>query len=93
MIIGVGGGLGSGKTQFIVILGKSDSDNEKRILSNFKTEFSEMINPLDLMLSNTRLDNSTILLTETHTFFDSRLSGTLANRLQGYFFYKLERKV
>lgn len=85
MRIGICGGLGGGKTLLMTIFGKDDYLSGQKVYSNYKTSFSEMISPLDLMEQNQQLKNCSLCLDELYTWVDSRLSGTKGNRLITYF--------
>jgi hypothetical protein len=94
MIVGIGGSLGSGKTLRLTALGLWVKQQVPTftILSNYWTAFSDqIINPLDLMTQRRKLNNCILLLTEAHTFLDSRLSGTRANLYQSYFFLQTRK--
>lgn len=88
MIIGACGRLGSGKTLIVTMLGYDyDYNTDLTILSNFKADYVDrVIDPFELMLRNAQIRDSVILLTEAHTIFDSRFSGSRGNRMQGYFY-------
>jgi hypothetical protein len=62
-------------------------NSDLSILANFDASFTDKrIDPIELMLANRNIRDSVILLTEAHQLFDSRFSGSRANRMQGYFY-------
>ena len=82
MRIGICGLLGSGKTLLQTILGYVASENDLDIYSNYKTTFSEMINPMEFL--RFELENCCVLVDEMETVLDSRVNRR-ANRLLTYF--------
>lgn len=94
MIYAWGGLLGSGKTLIVTMQGYDYAQaGGYDIYSNYDTTFTdEKINPLDLLDARRKLKNCVLLLDEAHTFLDSRISGRVANRLQGYFFSQTRKK-
>lgn len=81
-IIGICGEPRSGKTLLMTILLLRDYQKGKKILTNYHTEFSEMINPIDLL--DFKLTKVNIGLDELHTIIDSR-SNSNTNRFFSYF--------
>lgn len=82
MITGIFGDLGSGKSLLASILGIYNHKIGKNVYANYKLEYSEKINPIDLL--NFELENCALILDEANTILDSRLNSN-ANRLLGYF--------
>jgi hypothetical protein len=90
-IEGYGGLLGSGKTLGMTIFSYLDyKEDGMKVYSNFKTTFSEMINPLDLL--KFKLSDCVLMLDELETIFDSRNSGSTINQLFSYFFLQSRKK-
>lgn len=91
MLILIVGLLGSGKTLLATILGKLIHDiDEIPIKSNYKTSFSELVNPLDII--GFELEDTTLLLSELQTFLDSRRSGSKLNLCLDYFFSQSRKR-
>jgi hypothetical protein len=91
MLICIGGYLGSGKTLFATILGKLMVKNDKlKMYSNYKTSFSELKNPLELL--DFTLENCGYLFDEAYTVIDSRNSSTTLNKLFSYFFLQSRKR-
>lgn len=76
----------------VINLPKKEPVTKYNVYSNFDTTYSKKVNPLDFMKKKVDLSNCLILLTEAHTFFDSRISGSTANRLQGYFYLQTRKR-
>lgn len=94
MLIGVFGGVGSGKTLLVVIMGSKAFMNGKslkhKIVGNFWFSFGDRLNPLQML--DFEMENTTVLLSEAHTFLDSRNSSSQANKLFGYFFTQSRKR-
>lgn len=90
MLIGIEGGLGSGKTVLKVSYLKKDSDKGKRIVCNmplFGIEYEEF--DVNRFLKNDReynnsLRNSTIGIDEITVYMDCRVGSSKSNLLMGY---------
>lgn len=82
VIIGIFGEPRSGKTLLMTILLYRDYRNGRKILTNYNTTFSELIEPLTLLDFGVKKAN--IGLDEIHTFIDSRLNSDV-NRYFSYF--------
>lgn len=90
MLIGIEGGLGSGKTVLMASYLKKDFDKNKRIVCNmplFNMEYSEF--DVSKFLTNDKeyndsLRNSTIGIDEITVYMDCRVGGSKSNLLMGY---------
>lgn len=70
MIIAYVGLLGKGKTLGMTAYGKQAFDEGKKILSNYKLSFGELVNPLELV--GFEIERAELLLDEGYVLFDSR---------------------
>ena len=88
---GLGGLLGSGKTLGMVLFTYIDYlEEDVKVYSNFKTSFSEMVNPLDLI--DFELNDCVLMLDELGSLFDSRNTNSRMNILLSYFFMQSRKK-
>lgn len=90
MLIGLEGGLGSGKTIMLVRYLKRDSEKGHKILTNFgtknfKTGSLDVQELLVYSKEGIELNNITIGLDELTVFVDCRVSMSKANRIFSYF--------
>ncbi len=85
MRMGFCGLLGGGKTLLMTIFGKATHLEGKKVYSNYKTSFGELVSPMDLVDRNEQLKNCSLCLDELYAWIDSRTSGTTGNRLITYF--------
>ncbi len=85
MRMGFSGLLGGGKTLLMTIFGKGTSLEGQKVYSNYRTSFSDLISPMDLVNRNENLKNCSLCLDELYAWIDSRTSGTTGNRLITYF--------
>jgi hypothetical protein len=96
MIIGMIGGMGTGKTLSSVRYLYNYYRSGYRILSNIKLNFPHekigLQDLLDFANANMYLDNTIVFIDEAGTILDSRLSGSKRNRLVS-FFIVLTRKL
>ncbi len=60
--IGICGLKGSGKTAFATMLGYTAYKKGQKVLSNYRTSYSELINPVDYASFNNDLNNVCIIL-------------------------------
>jgi hypothetical protein len=92
-IFGAGGGLGSGKTTILSLIGYDElkQGNVDKVFANYNISFGERINPSELVKFDNRLDNSMILLTEAYTFDDARKNG-IYSRLLSYFVFQTRKR-
>lgn len=82
MIVGIVGLLGSGKTLLLTILGFLFHFKKFKVYSNYKTSFSEPVNPNDLL--RFELSDGALLIDEAETLVDSRIN-TQSTRYLTYF--------
>jgi len=85
MIYGICGDMGSGKTLLMVYLLYKAHKQGKRIISNVKLPFGEMLDFRKILNEKQGLENCTIGIDESHMFMDSRLSMSTFSRLLYYF--------
>ncbi len=89
-VIAIVGQPRSGKTLLMTIILKNDHDDKNnRIFSNYKLTFAHEILNKDFMKKYVKdketLINSSIGLDDVHTFMESRISGSVKNRIGSYF--------
>ena len=90
MIYGYVGMLGHGKTLGMTAqLYIFHTQENRKIYTNYKTTFSELINPLDLLEFN--LENAAVGIDEIYTLIDSR-TNTQAQRLTSYFSFQMRKR-
>jgi hypothetical protein len=86
------GKLRSGKTTLQTALGHDDYLDGKKIYSNYKVEFAEMIDPYTLLDENIKLNNCTLLLDEIYTLLESQRQQNRGTRLASYFIFQSGKK-
>ena len=93
MIIGIEGGLGSGKTLLMVRYLLRDHAKGNRVYANFGLRGIdyEPLNVPDLM-QNSDISNVSIGLDEITVFLDCRKSGSKVNRLLSYFILQTRKR-
>jgi len=90
--IGICGLRGSGKTAFATLLGYVSFKHGNKVYTNYKTKFSEVINPVDFMKFNYELNNCTIILDEIYAYLDSYISGNRGEREFSYYFNQARKR-
>lgn len=73
MLVNIFGGLGSGKTLLLTILGYNGFMKGKKVYANYKTTFAQPITLKQILLKDFE-PNSILLLDEIYTKLDSRFS-------------------
>jgi len=97
MIIGIEGGLGSGKTLLMVRYLFKDAEKDYNIYSNFSLKGIKH-KPLDVMeilkldKDDTHLDDVSIGIDEITVFMDCRTSMSKANRILSYFILQTRKR-
>lgn len=96
MIIGIVGGMGSGKTLVMSKLLYDDFKQNKSILSNYDLNFKhEIITPEIIKQyaeQEISLDNASIGLDEIYLYIDSRNSHAKRNKLYSYFMLQTNKR-
>jgi hypothetical protein len=98
MIVGIEGGLGSGKTILMTrYLVKDNLLNKHKIYSNYKLEKVEyeiidLTKILDMHKNSFNLNNCSIGIDEITVFADCRKSGSKMNRLISYFILQSRKR-
>lgn len=90
MIIGIEGGLGSGKTVLIVKYLKKDQENGNNIITNFVLigiphKTLDVQNILDMSKENININNVSIGIDEITVLMDCRRSSSKRNLMLSYF--------
>jgi len=93
MIIGIEGGLGSGKTAKLTGYLKRDSDAGFKVFANYGLNFdSDFLDVLDLLENSPELKNICIGIDEITVFVDCRKSASKMNRLISYFILQSRKR-
>ena len=96
MIIGIIGGMGSGKTLVMTKLLNDEHKEKKLIYTNYDLNFPHKIISQDDILnysdSKTELFRCAIGLDEIYLYIDSRQSGTKRNRIYSYFMLQTNKR-
>ena len=92
MLVGIEGGLGSGKTLIMTKWGVQDSLKGRKVLSNYRLfdiDF-DWLNMAELLSKNVDLKNATILIDEITVFADCRRS--MSNTIFSYFILQTRKR-
>lgn len=96
MIIGILGGMGSGKTLLLSKLLRDDLKVKKKIYSNYKLAFKHQILETEDIYKyaeqEEELSNLSIGLDEIYLYVDSRLSSQKKNRIYSYFLLQTNKR-
>jgi len=93
MIIGIEGGLGSGKTLYMTKCLSDDSKNGYYVKANYGLNFEhDKLDVLELMESSPELQDVAIGLDEITVFMDCRKSVSKMNRLISYFILQTRKR-
>lgn len=96
MLTGITGGLGSGKTLFMTVLGYLEALNGREVLANyhlaFKYDYLKLSDILNKIKDKEQLNNVVMLIDEMHIAFDARSSMSDRNKYGSYFVLQTRKR-
>lgn len=96
MLTGIIGGIGSGKTLLMTLLGYLEHLNGRSVLANYHLHFPyaylNLRDVLGAIMDKEQLEDIVMLIDEIHIAFDSRTSMTDRNRYGSYFVLQTRKR-